>query len=80
MSILMKLVNNEPIEESDIVIELQEKCEKSVPDSCDNNCPVFKANGGEVPYVGRGNNRRCSCRMDGRKILEFLRKKRKEWI
>jgi len=44
MSILMKLVNNEPIEESDIVIELQEKCEKSVPDSCDNNCPVFKAN------------------------------------
>ena len=78
MSILMKLVNKEPIEESDIVIELQEKCEINVPDSC-NEFMVFKANGGEVP-VGRGNNRNCLCKKDGRKMLEFLRKKRKEWI
>jgi hypothetical protein len=79
MSILMKLVYKEPIEESDIVTALQETCEKSGQGHC-NLCPVFKENGGEVPYVGRGKTQRCSCRMDGIKMLEFLRNKRGEWI
>jgi hypothetical protein len=78
-TILQKLVNKEAIEEADIAEALQDRCEINVPDSCC-SCMVFKANGGEVPYVGRDNKRRCSCRKDGRKILEFLRKKNKEWV
>ena len=65
-TILEKLIAKQPITDGDIAIELYEVCDR-VHASCNNECPVFKKNGGKA--VGADKpfkvNRGCDCFKNG---------------
>lgn len=60
------------VTESDVRSSLQEKCEIY---GCGMTCPVYAANGGDVPKAARKGSIGCGCRQNGVKMLEFLRNK-----
>ena len=70
-AILRKLIKNEVITEKDLSNALYEICENTHA-SCDEDCPVYRANGYGVP-----NNEKsrwgCDCFKDGFKMLQFLK-------
>lgn len=76
MSVLMRLVDGLPVSDANIAEDLSEICWR-VHAHCDEECPVFKRNGGKVlnpnnlPYE---KNRGCDAFKSGLKMLEFLRK------
>ena len=67
MSILMKLINNDPISDKDLEEELFEVCDR-VHSSCDSECPIY-AKFGDLP---NGND--CEFHKNGSAMLVELRK------
>lgn len=69
--LLRKLIKNETVTEKDLEFALYEICENTHA-SCDENCPVYRANEYEVP-----NNEKsdcgCDCFKNGSKMLQFLK-------
>ncbi len=74
--LLKKLIKGETITEDDIANELYEICDR-VHATCDDECPVFNLNDGEVPdtakdfYVNRG----CDTFKNGQAMLNFIKNK-----
>jgi len=72
-AVLRKMVLNMPVEDDDIADDLYEICDR-VHSCCDNECPVYEANGFEVPREDTP-NRGCKCFKDGKAMLTFLRQR-----
>lgn len=74
-SLIILLAKGEEITDELIKEELYCICD-SVHASCNNDCPVFKLNGNEVPDTAKNFdiNRGCDCFKDGAAMLEFIRK------
>ncbi len=68
-----KLIRGEKITDEDIENELYEICDR-VHSSCDNECPVYKKNGGALTN-GKNweENRGCDCFKNGKAMLKYLR-------
>jgi len=63
---------NKGVDESVLVDELYEICD-SVHSSCDEKCPVYVANGNEIPW--NSDMTCCVCFKCGKAMLDFLVKK-----
>jgi hypothetical protein len=74
--ILEKLIKGEKIQQHDITEALHDICDDE-HSSCNNNCPVFAANGSSVPDTVNDfdKNRGCDCFKDGKAMFKFLKAK-----
>lgn len=77
--LLRTVIRGQPISDNMIERELYDICDKT-HSSCDGDCPVYRANGNEVPTAVTGKWYDCSCFKDGKKMLRFLRKANKEGL
>lgn len=73
-SLIEKLVDREPVDDSDLANALFDICERE-HSSCNMNCPVYEANDGQCVNADRPfkENRGCDCFKDGHAMLNFLR-------
>lgn len=72
-TLIIKLAKGENITDVDLENELEEICER-VHSSCDYSCPVYSLNGGRVPNQD-DSIWNCDTFRNGRRMLEFIRKK-----
>ena len=69
-TILIKLARGGKPSEEDLKNALYEVCDR-VHSFCDDECPVFLLNRGQVtPFL---ENRGCACFKNGEKMLDFIR-------
>ena len=67
--IITKLIRKRPVTESDLKDVLYDICDTE-HSSCNSNCPVYEANGGEPLWNPKHTD--CQCYRDGGKMLAFL--------
>ena len=72
---LVKLVLGEPYSQADLFDELYEVCDR-VHASCDDECPVYRLNGGKAPdtYTGPDSSG-CDCFKSGKAMAEFIKRR-----
>jgi hypothetical protein len=74
--VLNKMIRGEPVTDADIAEILTDICDRE-HSSCNDECPVYKANGhaalgSDKPFKS---NRGCDCFKNGAAMLRFLRQK-----
>lgn len=69
--LLRKAIEGKPVTQDDIEDELYEVC-SSVHSSCNEECPVYAANGNRIPNKQRS-MAGCDCFKNGAAMLRFLR-------
>lgn len=76
--LVLKLARGQTLTDQDLSSELYEVCD-SVHASCNDDCPVYKLNGSQVPDSANDFkiNRGCDCFKSGSKMLQFIRDKSK---
>lgn len=78
-TLLNKLIAGATVTDRDLADALYEICDNTHA-SCDNNCPVFEANGNKVPDTANDFNKNCGCDTfkNGMAMLTFIRSKKKD--
>jgi hypothetical protein len=72
--VLDKMIRGKPVTDADIAEILTDICDRE-HSSCNDECPVYKANGHAAPSSDKPfkSNRGCDCFKNGAAMLRFLR-------
>lgn len=78
-NLISKMIAAHVVTEDDVINVLYEICDDE-HSSCNDDCPVYEANGSKAPGSDKpfSVNRGCDCFKNGALMLQFLRKSERE--